>query len=134
MAEEKKVEMVNPSWNKYYVTPLDKECEFDINIPLTVDMFKQQPKDITKVTLDQVIGDKFTAFRGQSEREKEETSLTEEVTCEYFEGTRYVGLLFAASYATPCKTMLRYLRNFYSDINLEERRFEILLVPTDRSR
>lgn len=134
MAEEKKTETVNPAWNKYYVTYLDTPCLHDINIPLEVSHFTQTPKDITKVTLDQVIGNKFVSFRGNSEREKEETTLTEEVTAEYFEGTRYVGLLFAASHATPCKTMIKYLRNFYSDINLEEKKFEILLVPTDNSR
>ena len=29
--------------------------------------------------------------------------------------------------------MLKLLRNFYSDINLDERLFELILVPTDAS-
>ena len=78
-----------------------------------------------------MIGNKFIAKRGSSEREREVTNITEEVTAEYFEGTRFIGLLFSAGWAAPCHTMLKPLRNFYSDINLDEKLFEILLVPGD---
>lgn len=71
--------------------------------------------------LSDMIGNKFINFKGQTEREREETGHTEEVTAEIFEGTRFVGLFFGAGFASPCKIMLKLLRNFYSDINLEQR-------------
>jgi nucleoredoxin len=56
----------------------------------------------------------------------------EEVTFEYFEGTKYIGLLFSAEACAPCHTMLKLVRNFYSDINLDERQFELILCPADK--
>ena len=111
--------------------PLDEKPRFDISIPLTLDMFKVEPRDVLNLKLSEVIGNKFIAKRGSSEREREVTNITEEVTAEYFEGTRFIGLLFSAGWAAPCHTMLKPLRNFYSDINLDEKLFEILLVPGD---
>ena len=113
MAEENKTDAA--------VHPLDEKPRFDISIPLTLDMFRVEPVDVLNLKLLDVIGNKFLAKRGASEREREITSLTDEVTAEYFEGTRFIGLLFSAEWAAPCKTMLKLLRNFYSDINLDER-------------
>ena len=113
------------------VHPHDQKPLFDITIPLTLDMFRVEPIDVLNLKLSQVIGNKFLAKRGASERERESTTLTDEVTADYFEGTRFIGLYFSAEWAAPCKTMLKLLRNFYSDINLDERLFEIILVPTD---
>jgi hypothetical protein len=91
--------------------------------------------DPASLKLCDVIGNKFLGFRGTTEREKEESNSTEEVNADYFEGTRFVGLFFGAGHAAPCKIMLKTLRNFYSDINLEcEKKFEILYVPFDRSK
>lgn len=56
----------------------------------------------------------------------------EEVTAEHFEGTKYIGLLFSADWCAPCHTMLKLVRNFYSDINLDERQFELILVSADK--
>jgi hypothetical protein len=84
--EEKKVETVNPSWNKYYVAPEDGPCLYDIYKPLNAEMFKTPAVDIMSLTLKDVIGNKFISFRGTTEREKEESYATEEINCEYFEG------------------------------------------------
>lgn len=129
MAEESKTDA--PSTQPAAVHPLDEKPRFDISIPLTLDMFKVEPRDVLNLKLSDVIGNKFIAKRGSSEREREVTNITEEVTADYFEGTRFIGLLFSAGWAAPCHTMLKPLRNFYSDINLDERLFEILLVPGD---
>lgn len=125
---------MNPAWNKYYEAPEDRPCLYDIYEPLNAGMFKQPPVDVLNTKLSDFIGNKFISFRGATEREREETSLTEEVGVEHFEGARFVGLLFSAGFASPCKIMLKYLRNLYSDINLEERQFEVLYVPADRSK
>lgn len=126
MAEENKTDVA--------VHPHDEKPRFDISIPLTLDMFKVQPVDVLNLKLSAVIGNKFVAKRGTSEREREVATLTDEVTTEYFEGTRFIGLLFSAEWAAPCKTMLKLLRNFYSDINLDERLFEVILVPADQKK
>ena len=34
----------------------------------------------------------------------------------------------------PCKMMLQNLKNFYTDVNLEERQFEIVLVSSDETQ
>ena len=34
----------------------------------------------------------------------------------------------------PCKMMLQTLKNFYTDVNLEERQFEIVLVSSDETQ
>jgi thiol-disulfide isomerase/thioredoxin len=132
--EEKKVETVNPSWNKYYVAPEDGPCLYDIYEPLNAEMFKKPPVDILNLTLPDVLGNKFISFRGSTEREKEESGQTEEVNCDYFDGVRFVGLFFSAGFSSPCKIMMKTLKNFYSDINLEQRQFEVLQVPFDRTK
>lgn len=134
MTEEKKVEPVSAAWNLYYQAPEDGPCLYEINVPLTMDMFKQQPKDILKTKLSEFIGDKFVNKRGLTERDREETYLTEEISIDYFEPVKFVALFFSIGNAAPCKIMLRFLRNYYSDINLEQRQFEVLVVPMDKTK
>jgi len=64
MAEEKKVEPVSSAWNLYYNAPEDGPCLYEINVPLTTDMFRQKPKDIHKTKLSEFIGEKFINKRG----------------------------------------------------------------------
>ena len=59
--------------------------------------------------------------------------MTESVTAECFNGLKYVGLFFSADWCPPCKHMLQPLKNFYTDVNLAERTFEIVLVSSDRT-
>lgn len=133
--EEKKVELVDKSWNKYYMAPEDDAPTFDVYRPLSLADFPVACVDPMTLKLSDVIGNRFYAFKGTTEREKEETSSFEEVTTEYFEGTRFVGLFFGAGHATPCKIALKSLRNFYSDLNLSgEKCFELLYVPFDRTK
>ena len=132
MAEETKTDAATS--HPAAVHPLDEKPRFDISIPLTLDMFRVEPKDVLNLKLSEILGNKFLAKRGTSEREREVTNVTDEVTTEYFEGTRFIGLLFSAGWAAPCQTMLRPLKNFYSDINLDERLFEIVLVPGDQKK
>lgn len=115
-----------------YIHPHDLPCLFNLTTPLTQEMFLKKPVDVLNAKLHEVIGNKFVAKKGQNERERELTTAVEEVTAEYFEGCRYVGLLFSAEAYAPCHTMLKLVRNFYSDINLDERLFELVLVPGDQ--
>lgn len=103
----------------------------DLTIPLTVDLFLKPPVDVLNTKLYEIIGNKFLSKKGTTERERETTTAREEVTAEYFEGCKYIGLLFSADWCAPCHTMMPLLRNFYTDINLDERQFEIILCPND---
>ena len=96
--------------------------------------FKVQPKDVLNTKIKDLLGNRFIMKRGQTEREKEETTLTEETTAAEFEGCRFVGLFFSAGWCPPCKSMLKSLKNFYTDSNLSQRTLEVVLISSDRSQ
>ena len=96
--------------------------------------FVVEPKDVLNTKIEDLLGNRFIKKRGETEREREETSLTEEATCEHFEGTKYVGLFFSAEWCPPCQLMMRPLKNFYTDANLEKRQFEIVFVSKDTKK
>ena len=101
--------------------PHDLPLMFDVKQPITVDNFMKEPKDVLNTKLYEEIGNKFLAKKGVTERDRENSKQFEEVTAEFFEGTKYIGLLFSADWCAPCHTMMPLLRNFYTDINLDER-------------
>ena len=92
------------------------------------------PDEVLNTSIESIIGNQFVQKCGQTEREKEETSLTEAASMEHLAGLKYVGLFFSAEWCPPCKHMLQPLKNFYTDVNMEERTMEILLVSSDRSQ
>jgi len=81
-------------------------------------MFKVEPKDVLNTKITELLGNRFIMKRGLTERDKEDTIYTEETTATEFEGTKFVGLFFAAEWSPPCKVMLKPLKNFYTDANL----------------
>ena len=95
--------------------------------------FEVQPKNVLDTRIENVIGDKFIAKCGSTERDKEETSMTESANLESLSGLKYVGLYFSADWCPPCKHILQPLKNFYTDVNLTERTLELILVSSDRS-
>ena len=96
--------------------------------------FYEPPPNVLDTRIEDVIGNRFIMKRGNTEREREETSLRDDATCEQFEGLKYVGLLFSMEKCPPCQMMMQTLKNFYTDVNLEERQFEIVLVSSDESQ
>jgi len=97
-------------------------------------MFKVEPKDPLNTKISDVLGNRFIMKKGLTEREREDCTYSEETTADHFEGTKFVGLYFAAGWCPACKVMMRPLKNFYTDANLEERTIELVLVPSDRSQ
>ena len=95
--------------------------------------FTVEPEDVLKSKLQDLIGGKFLQKTGGTEREKEESNYTETATIEHLKDTKYVGLFFSAEWCPPCKHMLQPLKNFYTDLNLQERTFEIILISSDHS-
>ena len=96
--------------------------------------FYVAPPDVLDTHIQDLIGNRFIMKRGNTEREREETTLTDNATCEQLEGLKYVGLFFSMGNCAPCKMMLQNLKNFYTDVNLEERKFEIILVSSDETQ
>ena len=90
-----------------------------------------EPKDVLNTKIEDLIGNRFYKKRGETEREREDTNEKEEITCEHFEDIKFVGLYFSAAWCVPCELMLKTLKNFYTDANLEKRQFEIVFVSND---
>ena len=92
------------------------------------------PPNVLDTKIVDLLGNRFIMKRGQTEREREETTLTDSATCEQFDGLKFVGLFFSMEKCPPCKLMLQTLKNFYTDVNLVERQFEIVLVSSDETQ
>ena len=68
--------------------------------------FTVQPVDVLDTSIDKIIGTSFIQKCGQTEREREETSLTEAASIDNLQGLKYVGLFFSAEWCPPCKHKL----------------------------
>ena len=64
------------------------------------------PDEVLNTSHESIIGNSFVQKCGSTEREREETSLTEAATMEHLGGLKYVGLFFSAEWCPPCKHML----------------------------
>ena len=80
--------------------------------------FHFEPVDVLNTQIQDVVGDRFVAKCGTTEREREETSMTEAANLENLGGLKYVGLFFSAERFPPCRHMLKPLKNFYTDVTL----------------
>lgn len=87
---------------------------------------------VTQTWIGDLIGTPFIAKRGLTDREKEETMATEEATLEVLKEPKFLGIFFSAGWCAPCKLMLKPLKDFYTDINMQSRQMEVLYVPVDR--
>ena len=60
--------------------------------------------------------------------------MTESASVDHLSANKFIGLFFSADWCPPCKHMLQPLKNFYTDVNLEQKTFEIILVSSDRTQ
>ena len=65
MTEENKTDNGHP------IHPFDMKPTIELTVPLTVDLFVYPPKDVLNTRLHDIIGNKFVAKKGQTERERE---------------------------------------------------------------
>ena len=93
---------------------------------------KEDYSAVTQTWIGDLIGTPFIAKRGLTDREKEETMATEEATLEVLKEPKFLGIFFSAGWYAPCKLMLKPLKDFYTDINMQSRQMEVLYVPVDR--
>ena len=89
--------------------------------------------DIKQVDIGTLIGDHFLKKKGETEREKEMTLVTDD--CGLLEITRskFIGLFFSAHWCPPCQNFLPILKDFYSEVNLDDKEFEVLFISTDKT-
>ena len=93
-----------------------------------------EPKDVLNTKISDLIGTRLIKKRGETEREREDSNLFEEVTTDFLADTKFTGLFFSAGWCAPCEIMLQSLKNFYTDANLDKRQFEVILVSNDRKK
>ena len=70
------------------------------------------------------LGDSLVAFRGDSVIPQSSAQLN---------GKKFVAFYFAARASADCSAFTAKLKNFYSSHRIDSGKFEIVLVPTDRS-
>jgi Thioredoxin-like len=70
------------------------------------------------------LGESLVAFRGDAVIPQSSSQLT---------GKKFIALYFAARASPECSDFTEKLKNFYSSHRVDSGKFEIVLVPTDRS-
>jgi thiol-disulfide isomerase/thioredoxin len=90
------------------------------------------PQSVTQTFVGDLIGTPFIQKKGMTDREKEESTSHEEATLGAVTESKYLGLFFSAGWCPPCKLMMKPLKDFYTDINMEKKQFEVLYVPVDK--
>ena len=79
-----------------------------------------------------IVGEKFLRKK-QSEKDKENTKATEECDREEFAGCTLLAFFFSANWCPPCKSFAPILREFYNEVNSDEKRFEVIFVSFDEA-
>ena len=84
--------------------------------------------------IDQVVGKKFIRKKSYlGEKEKESLYIVEGCDHEEFAQCRYVLLFFSAGWCPPCEQFLQVLKDFYSEVNIDQHIIEIIYVTGDKS-
>ena len=84
-------------------------------------------------SIESLIGNRFIRKKSHlGDKEKETVYLVEECNLEQVAECKFVLLFFSAGWCTPCKHFLQVLKDFYSEVNLNEKIVEILYVSCDR--
>ena len=86
-------------------------------------------------TIENVIGKEFIRKKSYlSEKERETRCIFENCTTEEFEGCKYVLLFFSAGWCAPCEQFLQVLKDFYGEVNIEEKKIEVLYISSDKNK
>ncbi len=80
-----------------------------------------------------MIGNFFLKKRGHNDKDRETLFANEECYVDEVKNASFVGLLFSANWCAPCKCFLNILKDFYSEVNIDKKKCEILYVPTDKT-
>jgi nucleoredoxin len=85
-------------------------------------------------SIEQVIGKKYLRKKSIfGEKEKETLFNNEECNVDEFAGCKYVLLFFSAGWCPPCEQFLQVLKDFYNEVNIDQKQIEVLYISSDRT-
>lgn len=59
--------------------------------------------------------------------------IVEECGLEEFHGCKYVLLFFSAGWCPPCEQFLQVIKDFYSEVNIDQKLIEVLYISSDKT-
>ena len=80
-----------------------------------------------------MIGNTFLKKRGHNDKDRETLFANEECDTDEIKNASFLGILFSANWCPPCKSFLNILKDFYSEVNIDKKKCEILYVPSDKT-
>ena len=84
--------------------------------------------------VDQAVGERFLKKRSNlGEKERESVYAVEDCKIEEFSGAKFVLLFFSAGWCPPCEQFLQVLKDFYSEVNIDQKNVEVIFVSSDKS-
>ena len=67
------------------------------------------------------------------EKERETLYIVEDCGLEEFHGCKYVLLFFSAGWCPPCEQFLQVIKDFYSEVNIDQKLIEVLYISSDKA-
>ena len=97
------------------------------------DVMKDIPP-LPKTTLEDLIGKKFLKKKSTlSDKDKETRFITEDCDLTEFATCKFVLLFFSAGWCYPCHDFLQVLKDFYSEVNIDQKVIEVIYVTDDHN-
>ena len=59
--------------------------------------------------------------------------LTEDCGCEEWSGASFVLLFFSAGWCPPCEQFLQVLKDFYNEVNIDQKNIEVIYIQSDKT-
>ena len=82
--------------------------------------------------IESLLGTKFLKKRSNlSEKDRETRFITEECDKSEFANCKFVLLFFSAGYCYPCHDFLQVLKDFYNEVNIDQKVIEVVFVTDD---
>jgi nucleoredoxin len=86
-----------------------------------------------ELNIEDLVGHTFYKKKGHNEKDRETLFNVEDCGIDEIKSSSFLGLLFSAHWCPPCQSFLSILKEFYSEVNIDKKKCEILLVSTDKS-
>ena len=83
-------------------------------------------------TIEDLVGQTFYKKKGHNDKDRESQFNVDDCGVDEIKSASFLGLLFSANWCPPCKNFLSILKEFYSEVNIDNKKCEILYVPTDK--
>ena len=86
-----------------------------------------------EINIEDLVGSVFYKKKGHNDKDKESLFNIDDCGIDEIKNASFLGLLFSANWCPPCKCFLSILKDFYSEVNIDKKKCEILYVPTDKN-